>query len=68
MAKGKSTAKKDGSVALKPGRDIEPAAVTGTDVTRLQLHRINEVTETLWLPGVLSEDRKTERIELAIAM
>ncbi len=68
MAKGKSTAKKAGSVALKPGRDIEPKVATGTDVTRLQMHRINEVGSSLWLPDGLSEDQKMDRAKSAIAM
>ncbi len=68
MAKRKAGVKKPMEVSLELGRDIEPAAVTGTDVTHLQLHRVNEVTETLWLPGVLSEDQKKARIDLAIAM
>ncbi len=68
MAKRKAGAKKTLEVSLELGRDIEPKAATGTDVTRLQLRRINEVTETLWLPGVLSADQKNARIELAVAM
>jgi hypothetical protein len=68
LAKGKSTAKKDGAVALKPGRDNEPPTATGNDVTPLQLHLANEVAQALWLPDGLSEDEKSRRIKSAVAM
>ena len=68
MAKRKIVAKKREIVARKAGRDIEPAAATGTDVIRLQLHRINEVANTLWLTDGLSEDQKMARAKAAIAM
>ena len=68
LGEGKGGGKKSTTLELKAGRNVEPAVATGTDVPRLQLHRVNEVTETLWLPGVLSEDQKVERINLAIAM
>ena len=43
-------------------------AATGTDVARLQLELLNQVSGTLWLPDQLSEDEKRERMRSAIAM
>jgi hypothetical protein len=68
LAKRKADAKKNLEVSLVLGRDIELKIATGTDVTRLQLHRINEVANTLWLPDTLSEDQKMDRAKSATAM
>jgi hypothetical protein len=60
LAKVKSTAKKDGDVALKPGRDTEPATATNANLSNLKVQLAHEVAQTLWLPDGLGEEDKLE--------
>ena len=68
MAERKIVAKKREIVARKAGRDIEPAAATGTKLTPLQLHLANEVGLTLWLPDGLGKEETNRRLKSAVAM
>ena len=68
MVKGKEGGKKDGAVALKPGRDFKPEVATGTDVHPLQLALINQVGAALWLPKGMSGGEREQQIKAAIAM
>ncbi len=68
MAERKIVAKKREIVARKAGRDIEPAAATGTNAKPLQVHLAHEVVQTLRLPDGLGEDERRRRVNSAIAM
>jgi len=68
LAERQIDAKKREIVARKAGRDIEPAAATGTNAKPLQVHLAHEVVQTLRLPDGLGEDEKCRRVNSAIAM
>ena len=68
MVKGKSTAKEGGRVNLVVGRDTDLETVTGSSAPQLQLHRVNEVFQTLWHPAQISEKEAQKLVNSVIAM
>ena len=53
---------------LKPGRQADVAAATGTDVPALQMELVGQVIETMWFPSDLPKDQYEQRLKSACTM